>query len=214
MRAAWTGWMVLWAAVLLGGVGSAHAVSTASITITGNVQPNDAAAITLIFDGFSETVAYDATSTANSIASAIAIRFSRNYLASGLCAAAVGNVVTFKLKTGGIGALSVVNSDVSFHVAGTGFPPYETLPTGRILTFFPSEIGGSSVGLTSVLLTGSDTVDYQILSNSCSGTLPGGGNCQIQVLFAPFTHGTKSALLQVVSTGAGSPNVVRLALSW
>ncbi len=96
--------------------------ATASITISGTANPGDSSAITVAFNGFTETVRYDKSSNASSIASALAAMFSRDDLKSGLCAAATANVISFKLKQGAFTSVSITGSNVSFQLAPAGFP--------------------------------------------------------------------------------------------
>ena len=98
------------------------ALPTASITVSGSIQPGDSSSITVSFNGFTETVHYDSTSTANSVASAFAAMFSRDYLRFGLCASATRNLITFKLKQGTFTLPAVTDSNLSFQLAPAGFP--------------------------------------------------------------------------------------------
>ena len=96
-------------------------LAVASITVTGT-QGVDSNTITVAFSGFTETVRYDPTSTANSIASAFAAMLSRDYLKSGLCASATGNLINLKLKTGVFQPISITGSSSSFQLIPLGFP--------------------------------------------------------------------------------------------
>lgn len=110
---------------------SGHAATTASLTVGGSTGPfafSDS--ITVRFNGFSETVHTDTTSTANSVASAFAAAFSRDYLKSGLCAAASGNVINFKIKTGAFGPVSVNDTWGDFFFIPSGLPTPPVLNAG------------------------------------------------------------------------------------
>ena len=96
-------------------------LAVASITVTGT-RGADSNIITVAFSGFTETVRYDTTSTANSIASAFAAMLSRDYLKSGLCASATGNLINLKLKAGAFQPISITNSSTSFRLTPLGFP--------------------------------------------------------------------------------------------
>ena len=98
------------------------ALAVASIKVTGAAPGAGTATITVSFNGFTETVRYDSTSTMSSIASAFAVMFSRDDLKSGLCASASGNLISFKLKTGVFQAVSITGSSSSFQLAPAGFP--------------------------------------------------------------------------------------------
>ena len=101
---------------------TSSALAAASINVTGAAQGAGAATITVAFNGFTESVLYDSTSTVNSIASAFAAMFSRDYLKSGLCASASGNLINFKLKTGAFQPVSITGSSSSFQLTPLGFP--------------------------------------------------------------------------------------------
>jgi RHS repeat-associated protein len=104
----------------------AYGSSLAYITVSGSEQQVsgawDTSAITISFNGFVETVQYGQFSTQASIASAFAAMFSRDYLASGLCANASGATITFKLKGNAtFGKLNIAGSGTSFQYASSGF---------------------------------------------------------------------------------------------
>lgn len=109
------------ALVLLPAFCCASAAVTASITVSGSVQGTDTSSIVIAFNGFTETVHYDSTSTRNSVASAFAAMLSRDYTKAGLCASASGNVISIQLKTGAFTPISITNSNTSFQLAPSGF---------------------------------------------------------------------------------------------
>jgi RHS repeat-associated protein len=120
--------LILLLAVCLGFGGRAFATSTATITVGQAAVAPSTDSITIAFNGFVETINYGQYSSAASVASAIGAMFSRDYLRDGLCAHAVGNVVTFQLRGAAtFGPLDVNGPTTWFQIAGTsGWPSYST----------------------------------------------------------------------------------------
>jgi hypothetical protein len=95
---------------------------TAAITVNSSGPVAGPATITISFNGFSETLHYDKSSSATSVASAFAVMFSRDYLkSSGLCAAASGNAITFKLKQGAFQPITISGTGTAFQLVPAGF---------------------------------------------------------------------------------------------
>ena len=65
------------------------------------------------------------------------------------------------------------------------------------------DIGGVSVG-------GTNSGDFQ-QTNNCGSSLVAGGNCSIDVTFAPTATGSRSATLDISDNAAGSPQSANLA---
>jgi RHS repeat-associated protein len=113
---------LLWFTTILGFCGHALALSTATITVNGQESTGDSSTVTVVFNGFVETVHYGQYSSAASVASAFGAMFSRDYLPAGLCAHAVGNVITFQLRGAAtFGAVDITGSTSSFTLSPTGF---------------------------------------------------------------------------------------------
>jgi RHS repeat-associated protein len=115
---------------LLGALGlgahAAAAAATATLTVGGAEQQVSGGwaqgDITIAFNGFTETLHYAQFSTPASLASAMAGMFSRDYIGSGLCAHAVGAVVTFQLSgTATFGALQIGSPSSSFPLTSSGW---------------------------------------------------------------------------------------------
>ncbi len=68
-----------------------------------------------------------------------------------------------------------------------------------------------SVPLTGVQITlnGADAQNFS-QQNNCRSSIPVGGSCQIQIVFAPTSGGDKSASLSAAYKGLGSPQSVTL----
>ncbi len=64
--------------------------------------------------------------------------------------------------------------------------------------------GGAATGALGVSLTGNDPTSFSIASNTCTGTLAGGGSCTVGVRFSPSTVGVKTASLSVNANPGGA----------
>ncbi len=71
-------------------------------------------------------------------------------------------------------------------------------------------IGNADLHVASVALAGSNPGEF-ILGNGCGLPVAPGGNCTLQVSFAPTSSGGKSAQLQLVDDAPTSPQVVNLS---
>jgi hypothetical protein len=88
------------------------------------------------------------------------------------------------------------------------FPPQqvgsESVPTAITIT----NIGGSPVTVSSV--TNTDLADFPG-TTTCITTIPAGGNCQINVSFAPSSVGLLNATITITSNGVGSPQSISVS---
>jgi hypothetical protein len=120
--------------------------------------------------------------------------------------------VTFEPTTVGLatGTLSVTDSapDSPQTVALSGIGTKITLPIG--VTFLNQKVGTSStpipvtlsnqgtltLNISRIVIGGMNPGDFS-QTNNCGSSVPGGGQCTIQVTFTPTQTGTRSAKLQV-----------------
>jgi hypothetical protein len=65
-----------------------------------------------------------------------------------------------------------------------------------------TNIGGSPVTVSSV--TATDNAEFPG-STTCVATIPAGGNCQVNLSFAPTVAGVRNETVTITSTGVGSP---------
>jgi hypothetical protein len=110
---------------------------------------------------------------------------------------------------------------VTFSVPEVTFPsvpiglPAQNAPTAFVQA---QNTGTASVNVQSVGIVGPNSQDFQIVSNSCSTSIPAGGLCYLTLSFLPTATGLRSANLQFVDdapggvqslplVGAGSPAV-------
>lgn len=74
-----------------------------------------------------------------------------------------------------------------------------TTSLSQAFTIQNTGLGQLEVGI--IRLTGSNTIDFQIIADGCSNTtLNSGATCDVTVRFAPKSTGTKSTTLQIPST--------------
>ena len=68
--------------------------------------------------------------------------------------------------------------------------------------------GQSPVVINTVQLTGTNTVDYGILNDTCSkATIPPAGQCTVRGIFAPLSEGEKTAVLTITANDQATPQV-------
>jgi hypothetical protein len=65
--------------------------------------------------------------------------------------------------------------------------------------------GVSPVAITSISLTGANSGDFAIVTNTCGATLAANSQCTITVNFTPSAAGNRSAFLSIVDDFAGQP---------
>lgn len=97
-------------------------------------------------------------------------------------------------------------------------PPSLTFGTVKVgtkstpMTITLTNTGGSSLSFTGISFTGTNAGDFS-KTTTCSTTtpLPAGGTCTISVTFKPTATGLRSANLNVIDNGGGSPQLVPLS---
>jgi RHS repeat-associated protein len=152
---------MLAAVLLLPCLGTASASVTASIAVGGSEQSPggawDSSAITVAFNGFTETAHYGQYSSAASVASALAAMFSRDYLQDGLCAMATGNVVNIKLKNGQpFSPVVITDPNTSFSLTPSGFPALSGgTPDQGTVTLWVTTPGGQVAAASTLYEEGS-----------------------------------------------------------
>lgn len=108
--------------LLLSAGGRAFGATPAVIVVRDAGNTASSGTFTVSFDGFTETVLYGQFSTPESVASALAGMFSRDYLRSGLYAGASGPVVSFSRRDGSTpGQVKVTGASTRFVLTPTGF---------------------------------------------------------------------------------------------
>src|SRR5581483_221109 len=97
-------------------------------------------------------------------------------------------------------------------------PPSLTFGTVKVgsksspQTITVTNTGGTSLSFTGITFTGSNPGDFS-KTTTCSTTtpLPAGGTCTISVTFKPTATGSRSANLNVIDNGGGSPQLAPLS---
>jgi hypothetical protein len=72
------------------------------------------------------------------------------------------------------------------------------------VAFTVRNTGGAASGIPSVALTGVQATQFNIVSNGCTASLPGGGTCTITARFSPTGTGARTARLEVSASPGGS----------
>jgi len=70
-------------------------------------------------------------------------------------------------------------------------------------------VGKSSIKIDEITIKGADPGDFS-QTNNCGHSMSGGASCTIQVTFTPQAKGKRSATLEVIDNGGGSPQKVAL----
>lgn len=111
------------------------------------------------------------------------------------------------------GALTIVanvsGGQVSVPLSGTGLAPPNLALTPSSLTFPLTTVGATSAaqtvtisnsgGMPVALTSESVSGDFSISNNTCTTSLAGQGNCEVDIVFSPTTTGTRTGTLSVVN---------------
>ncbi len=124
-------------------------------------------------------------------------------------------------------ATLVVESDanpIEVTLEGEGTPEFSIAPSpfefGGVATgsnsaaqvFTVTNLGSSAAAIGTAALSGTDAGQFLITADACGETaLAQGEGCDIGVVFAPTSTGTKSATLQVLSNAPESPATVAIS---
>jgi uncharacterized repeat protein (TIGR01451 family) len=83
--------------------------------------------------------------------------------------------------------------------------------TSAARTVTLSNSGSAAIAVASVDLVGVNPGDFAISADGCSGkSVAAGGQCTVQVAFAPTATGARSASLRIVDDGSDGPRLVSL----
>ena len=114
----------------------------------------------------------------------------------------VGGIAPASLSGTGLGPALLVMSPTTF-----SFPSTVVNATSQPQNFSISNNGGVAAGTTTPLMAtlgGAGMADFDILSNTCTGTLAPAATCNVSVAFNPGSAGNKSASLSVTAGPGGS----------
>ena len=119
----------------------------------------------------------------------------------------VANGVVY-VNSGGIRAYSLPVSGAGLTVSPTFAPDYGTVLDGTSsppTTFTVTNFGSSPTSAITDTLTGADSLQFRVTSDTCAGiSLAGGASCTIGVSFDPTLFGLRQATLAVSAATGGS----------
>lgn len=105
-------------------------------------------------------------------------------------------------------ALSGVGTFIQLLPASLTFASQTVATTSAAQTVtLTNTLTGQAIPITSVSFTGTDASDFAE-TNTCAGSVSGGGSCTISVTFTPIAAGTRTATLTVADTGGGGTQTV------
>ncbi len=107
--------------------------------------------------------------------------------------------------TGPTIAVSPASLTFSYTLAGATSAP---------MSFTVSNGGGAALSLTSIATSGTNAAEFRVANtSSCSAgaSVAAGGNCRIDVVFAPTSSGAKSAAVTIAHNAAGGTTSVALS---
>lgn len=111
---------------------------------------------------------------------------------------------TFMTPNAGTPTVSLSPTSLSF-----GNQPIQVTSTAQNVTLTNS--GTATLTITSIALTGANSGDFAISSNTCGAAIGAGNNCVIGVTFTPLVGGSRTANLTFSTNAASSPNNVPLS---
>ena len=101
------------------------------------------------------------------------------------------------------------SSVVSLSSTGLTFPSQTVGTTSAAQIVTLTNTGNTSLGITSVAMTGTNGGDFD-QTNTCGSSVAAGGNCTITVTFAPAAIGPRTAAVSIADNATGSPQTVSL----
>jgi hypothetical protein len=105
--------------------------------------------------------------------------------------------------TGGVATISLSASSLSFAARNQGTT---SIPQTVTLT----NTGDIALVFSGITFIGANAGDFSLQGNTCGSSVAPGGNCTISVSFNPSASGGRSAILQIMSNAASSPDSVQL----
>lgn len=105
--------------------------------------------------------------------------------------------------TGGVGSMSLSTYSLTFaprDIGTTSIPQTVTL----------TNAGDATLILSGETFTGANVGDFPIEASTCGSSLAAGANCTLTISFAPTASGARSAILQIMTNAASSPDNIQL----
>lgn len=106
--------------------------------------------------------------------------------------------------TGGVATVSLSTSSLTFSARDEGTT---SIPQAVTLT----NNGNANLTISGAMFIGANTGDFSLQGNTCGSSVAPGGNCTISVSFSPTASGARSAILQIISNAASSPDSISLS---
>lgn len=206
-----------------------HPTATLTVRTSGSTSANGA--ITIAFNGYSETVNYGQFSTPASIASAFAAEFSANPVSAlprlctlGICAKADGANVIFQLESPGtFGSLTVTSPNNPFTIDQSAWPTGPTLQLGVTCSLSEIIVGTAiscaasmPVGTTGSVTFSVDGATWQTVAIDGNGNATTSSGLQnqpvgihvVQAEYAPSGSASISgiAIVSVVPNSTNTPS--------
>ena len=101
------------------------------------------------------------------------------------------------------------SSAVSLSASTLTFANQTVGTTSAAQAILLTNTGNAALGITSLVLAGSNPGDFS-QSNNCGSSVAAGGNCTINITFAPTGPGTRTATVAISDNASGSPQTVNL----
>jgi hypothetical protein len=70
--------------------------------------------------------------------------------------------------------------------------------------------GNANLNISALTLTGVNSGDFALASNTCTGTITAGATCTVGITFTPSATGTRQASLQIADNAPASPQTFTL----
>jgi hypothetical protein len=105
------------------------------------------------------------------------------------------------------------SAEIAFSASSLAFPENQPIGTpSPPQTVTVSSTGAVNLVIGAVALAGSDAGDFNVESDTCSGSaVSPGSNCQIRIGFTPTASGFRTALLRIPNNAQGNPHEVGLS---
>jgi trimeric autotransporter adhesin len=105
--------------------------------------------------------------------------------------------------SGGVASVSLSSSSLTFAARDLGTT---SIPQTVTLT----NTGDATLTIAGETFSGANVGDFPIETNTCGSTLASGANCTIGISFDPTASGARSAVLQIMTNAASSPDKIQL----
>jgi fibronectin type 3 domain-containing protein len=99
-------------------------------------------------------------------------------------------------------ALSLSAASVNFGNQGVGSTSVPTVISA-------TNVGTAALNISGISIGGGQASDFA-QTNTCVGTLPPSGSCNISVTFTPTSGGTRNGTLSIADNGPGNPHAIGL----